>query len=266
MVGTWPRTTRPMTVAAAGSSASMRGEGGAGQAGHRQLVGDVRDDRRAHAHADAPHQPRRMGERRSGRDEPERCRGGGDEHGQAKLIDPAERQPSRAAAAHRGVGDAFSPTGRRPHRSSYPRRWRPGPCRSPADHGSQRTGGAGLRPWPLLDPGREQVYYLGDARGTQVRPALAPHASSGSNGTAIIALPRGPAAARARNRRRRMALIVARRRPGQVPARAARPHRKFCPVSRPSSPVRGWRPGSRPLPGSARPAWPAPPTRDGRRS
>ena len=31
-----------------------------------------------------------------------------------------------------------------------------------------------LRPWPLLDTGREQVYYLGDARRTQVRPAGRP--------------------------------------------------------------------------------------------
>jgi hypothetical protein len=89
-----------------GQQREHEGEGGAGQAGHRQLVGDVGDDRRAHAHADAPQQPRRMGERRSGRDEAERCRaGGGDEHGQAKLIDPAQRQPG-GAAAHRGVGDA----------------------------------------------------------------------------------------------------------------------------------------------------------------
>jgi hypothetical protein len=48
-----------------------------------------------------------MGKRGGGWDESERRRGGsGDDHGQAELINAAQRQPRRVAAARRGVGDA----------------------------------------------------------------------------------------------------------------------------------------------------------------
>ena len=90
-------------MAVAGRIASISANVDRAHPGHRELVGHVRDHRRAHAHADPPQQPVRMRQRRRRGGDPERRRhDGGHDHRRRKLVDAVER--SRRGPAVRVAG------------------------------------------------------------------------------------------------------------------------------------------------------------------
>lgn len=84
------------------------GDGGSGQPGHGELVGDVGDDRGAQPDADTPGDSEGVGERGGGDDADRGGDDGGDEHGQSQLIDAAHRGRGMVGAIRGGVGDAVA--------------------------------------------------------------------------------------------------------------------------------------------------------------
>jgi hypothetical protein len=62
-VGSWASTTAPMIVAQAGRRQSISANADRRSRGHRELIQDVRDDRRADADRDAGQQPGGVGKR-----------------------------------------------------------------------------------------------------------------------------------------------------------------------------------------------------------